>query len=530
MKKYLCCIFMTLFILTGCMDSEKEANMLFSSAVNDWKRGDINEAKIKFDRLQKEFGETETAQAAVQVQERLLKGYKAQFSPRLAAATNNKSFGRMVVRGINRYLNTNGEFPTEIEDIELSGSEEYNALLSLCSYQKAVNNRGYKLDCSDAEIQYEMERKERKTARKTERIIAKAIRSGTFVRNINHFPKAASTWGEKFNPGGQLPDIGFHVYYLNTNNPEKMIAQDQVEAISVHYSWSELHNIKSEDFGAYWVGSIELPEAKNFRIGINQGWSRCRLIIDGALVFNGESEKEILLHLDEGSHKIEVEYINNWHTTDFSVSFSDHQIKLSEAEIASTLHSLGNQYQIYNVAVYESSNMDHSITLNLNKTDTPVVLFLSSYNAVKWEISNPHQVDILAVVFGASSPGTSVTGDIDGKALQLLSQKRMSGYSLVPSCSCIGGNFHCEGQNGLHTINHLRQLGGAEVTGFSGEYSTAALDVPAQRVNREFVMSLEQDLKENETLRKQCDEKKNQILKKCLKTINKINSAVAGGL
>lgn len=76
-------------------------------------------------------------------------------------------------------------------------------------------------------------------------------------------------------------------------------------------------------------------------------------------------------------------------------------------------------------------------------------------------------------------------------------------------CSCHGAHFHCEGTNGLDTIRSIEQIGGAKVTGFSGKYSAAALEVPMQPVDNAFIQSLEQEKKDNEALRKQCNQKNN---------------------
>ncbi len=334
------------------------------------------------------------------------------------------------------------------------------------------------------------------------------------TRSIKAFPKADSTWGSKLTPEGKLPNSGFLAFYINTEKPEEVIARDQVESISVNHIHSNFNNIRSEDFGAYWVGSINIPKEKTVILAVSQGWAKSRIIIDGRIVYEGAHSKELPLQMEKGFHKVEVEYVNNWHTINFSVSFLEKRKKYSNSEITNQLKTITTDYQIYNVGVYKSKNMDHSITLYMKKTDKPVVLFLSSYNGIKWVISNPHQVKIAAVVYGSYEPGVSVTGNIEDSTLRLISKKQLSNYSLSSKCSCAGSYFYCEDEDGLKTIKKLETIGRAKVAGFSGQYSATTLDVPEKIVNKEFIASLEQIKKDNEILRKTCERNNNPNFEK----------------
>lgn len=52
----------------------------------------------------------------------------------------------------------------------------------------------------------------------------------------SQYPKAEKTWGSYLNPKNIIPDNKFKVFYINTNNPRKVIASETVNKISVNYA------------------------------------------------------------------------------------------------------------------------------------------------------------------------------------------------------------------------------------------------------------------------------------------------------
>lgn len=322
---------------------------------------------------------------------------------------------------------------------------------------------------------------------------------------MNDFPKANSTWAEKFNPSKNVPEKGFYAYYINTNNPSQVIKKETVGDVSINYVWDKFHSIKSKDFGGYWVGRINLVKDEVKSIAINQSWSKTRLIVDGFIVYEGGSNQEILLDLEKGSHLIEVEYINNWHTTEFSLSFMNKVEKLSLSDIKSQLaENILGEYDIYYAALYESSSKDLSTVLNIGKTPKPVVLFLSSYSPVKWHISNPYMTNIRAIIYGSFSPGAKVVGDLDKSTLLLPSKKRIGSYSSEPKCSCNSGHFHCEGSSMLSTKNTLEKLSQQKLVGFSGKYSASSLKVPEIIINEKYIEDQKLNNENIKLLRNSC--------------------------
>ena len=480
-------ILMSLFLISACDNSEKEARTMLNQALQDWRDGDIEEAELKFITIENRYIATEAATESFSKRDFLKAKYKNENSVEKSRRINRGLFSRKVLLGIDKYYQKNSHYPKSLEEININDNDEY---LALCEYKKAFFEYGYQLNCVKADKVFMEDRR---------RFTSQGSHSGRKnikdkVKELDDFAKASSTWGEKFNSSKQVPEKGFYAYYINTNNPEQVINKETVSDVSINYIGDKFHNIKSEDFGAYWVGRINLPKSEVKTIAVNQSWSKARLIIDGFIVYEGGSNKEILLNLEKGSHFVEVEYVNNWHTTEFSLTFLDKVEKLSLSDIKDQLSdNILGEYEIYYAGLYESSNKDLSAVLNIEKTSKKIVLFLSSYSPVKWHISNPFMTNIRAIVYGSSNPGTTITGDLDNSTILFPSQKRIGSYSSKKKCRCTAGVFHCEGNSLLSTKEAIEQLSEYPMTGFSGKYSASSLRVPQVIVNEKYLKDQEEN-------------------------------------
>ncbi len=500
-----------MLIITSCDNSEKEARKLLNESIKSWESNDIETAESKFDYIEKKFIHTKTATDSMKERERLKELYKQKHSIEQVKQKNKGVFSRQVITDINNYYQQNGTYPESLTKIDLFKKKEIIKYLSLCGYEKAFFESGYQLDCKTADISFNEDwvnfPKRNSAITRLEQTIQK-------VKKLSDFPRAITTWGEKLNPTDQIPAEGFSAFYINTNNPTDVIHKELVKDLSINYVYNKFHKIMSEDFGAYWVGYVHLTKDEVKTISISQGWSKTRLIIDGVVVYKGDSDKEFQLLLNKGRHKIEVEYINNWHTTEFHLALLDVVEKLSANEIKSRLTNnipSGN-YEIYYAGVYESDNQDLSVILNIEKTSKQIVLFLSSYSTVKWYISNPFMTEIRAIVYGSYSPGITIVGDIDKSTLLLHSNKRLGGSygsGTKSLCNCQSGRFSCGKSGPLSTKKYLDTFGSASMTGFSGKYSASSLKVPEIITNSTYVQEAEKRNLEIEQLRKDCARKNN---------------------
>ena len=192
------------------------------------------------------------------------------------------------------------------------------------------------------------------------------------------------------------------------------IASEIVDRPSINYDASDFHNILSEDFHAKWNGTIEVLTDENQTIDINfdVSVSDVILFIDGIEVDSwSDSSKSITYEFTKGLHDIEIEYFNKWHTVGFNTSFTDHiEYTIAEAN-AQILPMLLSGPKLLYIGAYESADLYNDITVTLSESTSPVILFLSSYHAVNWDIINPHNVDIEGIVYSAYAPRPTFSSD-----------------------------------------------------------------------------------------------------------------------
>lgn len=315
----------------------------------------------------------------------------------------------------------------------------------------------------------------------------------------------ADTWGAYLNPSGQIPKNRFKAFYINTKEPKKVIASEVVSKVSVNYPWDQFHGIKSEDFGGYWAGNFVYDTETTMQISLEQSWSKARVIIDGKVVYEGGSNAQFPYTFKQGENKIEVEYINNWHTTGFMMTIKPKELKYDRDALQNVLKkTVSADAEILLAGVYESSQQDQSITLKLAKQNKPVILVLSSYSGVNWMIQNPHKNRIEAVVYSAYNPGTEISGDLPSSIPVLAYEGRMGSYTMSEQCDCHGAIFHCEGNNGTGTIAQVESVIGKKILGYSGKYAADVLLLPQIPVTKEHLEKLRNERQTIEQQRDAC--------------------------
>jgi hypothetical protein len=285
-----------------------------------------------------------------------------------------------------------------------------------------------------------------------------------------------SSWGKRLNPTGVIPSDGFRAFYFDRNDPTKVVFQEDVEGIAIKYALAEFHKIDSPNFGAYWVGMLNFASAETKQFSVSQSWAKSRIFIDGAVVFDGGNDGKTFTHsFTPGDHVVEVEFINNWHTVEYKVTIEDVVEKLDDVALASRLKSQDGKFGgVYYVGLYESSRKDTSVDVTISQTDGPIILWLTSYEAIDWNIVSLNPGSI--VVVSSYAPGSRVRGP-DIKQVYH-SQGSRGLYGLSKQCSCVAGTFHCEGDQDLNDVaERLLSATGVPLSGYATEYSASALTV-----------------------------------------------------
>jgi len=183
-------------------------------------------------------------------------------------------------------------------------------------------------------------------------------------------------------------------------------AQESVPRIAANYAWADFRGIDSHDFYATWTATVTANTTNRLiNIKTDQGWSSAVIKIDNVVV---PYQDTIAYVFTPGAHTVEISYENNWHTTSFNVSFTDNAVStLTQAQtIVEPLAD--DDTQVIYVGVYESNDFYNEISVLLQAQTKPVILVLNSYHAVNWKLSNPTNVPIKAIVYGAYAPGSTV--------------------------------------------------------------------------------------------------------------------------
>lgn len=328
--------------------------------------------------------------------------------------------------------------------------------------------------------------------------------------------KAKSTWGKYLNPENAIPTNKFKAFYIDTNHPKKLIASEIVDKVAVNYPWKDFHNIDAKDFGGYWVGNFVFKEAKDQELSISQSWARTRIIIDGMVVYEGGSNKQFTHKFTKGIHKIEVEYVNNWHTVGFMLTIKDKEKLFSIGEIQKELLKKSSKNSVIVFAgAYESKRKDQSITVKVAKNKNPIVMVLNSYDAVRWIIQNPYKVKIEAIVFSGHKPGIEVVGDIASIPVYQVNTA-IGAYKMQRSCTCVNGgaDFHCEGIEPLEVIQNIENTIGKKVFGYSSEYGMETILLPNTLLDEKKIAEFQELKKQNEQRRKSCQKQSNPNFEK----------------
>lgn len=309
---------------------------------------------------------------------------------------------------------------------------------------------------------------------------AQALRSGQALRSETTYSQAPdrirSSWGRRLNPTGVIPDRGFRAIYFNRDNPGQVVFQEDVDSIAIKYAWADFHQINSQNFAAYWVGRRSFDTATTRQFSVSQSWARSRVLIDGDIVFDENSRSETFTHaFAPGEHVIEVEYINNWHTVEFKVTIGDVIDPLTETALAAYLEARNPRpAHLYYVGLYESGRRDTSVDVMLPPSRAPAILWLTSYEAIDWNISSLPRGS--TVIISSYSPGSRARGPGVGQVVHV--QRAWSIHSETRRCSCSPGGFHCEDEQDLEDVaQRLRAVTGVELSGYAMAYSAPAVAV-----------------------------------------------------
>lgn len=288
--------------------------------------------------------------------------------------------------------------------------------------------------------------------------------------------KIHSSWGKQLDPSGAIPNNGFKAFYFSRDNPGTAVFQENVESIAIKYAWADFHRINSPQFGAYWVGKLKFSSPVTKQISVSQSWAKSRILIDGEIVFDESNSSKTFSHeFSSGEHVMEVEFINNWHTVEYKVTVDDAVDTIEESQVSEYISGGGKiPSKLYYVGLYESASKDTSVNVTLPRTGKSVVLWLTSYEAVDWNIESPDKVS--TVIVSSYAPGSRVRGASVARVVRV--GRALGIHSETKRCSCVAGDFHCEDHQDLEDVaQKLRSMTNMELTGYAMKYSASELSI-----------------------------------------------------
>ncbi len=331
--------------------------------------------------------------------------------------------------------------------------------------------------------------------------------------------KAKTTWGKQLNPKNEVPENVFKAFYINTKYPKKIVASEYADKnkIRITSPYDKYLGIRSQNFGAYWVGDFTYDKETIQEISISQSWSKTRIIIDGTVIYEGGDNTRMPYTFSKGKHRIEIEYINNWHTTEFMVIIKAKEKIHTAKEVKQILADKSSKKsKVLYAAVYESRNRDQSIDLDIKRQDVPVVLLLNSHHTVEWVIENPWKVKIEAIIYSSHSPGVEIKGEIPKGIPIIASKKHIGTYDseTKQNCVCDGLMFRCSGSNGLKMLEAIEALTDKKLLGFSGQYDPKSLILPETLITKKWKAKQKEAAIEVESQRKDCQKELNPQFEK----------------
>ena len=166
---------------------------------------------------------------------------------------------------------------------------------------------------------------------------------------LEDYPVVADRWSDAL--AARAPASGFTAYYLTTGDPrvidarkaatrddappsrhrplaveafasrwrdepERLIATENVATIDIHYRYNAFKGIPAQDFAACWMGTLRIDEGGDYRITPQAGKGQLRLLLNRHRISSGAP---VTLRLTPGDYTLEAEYRNDWYTADFSL-------------------------------------------------------------------------------------------------------------------------------------------------------------------------------------------------------------------
>ena len=278
-------ILLLLFILflLGCEDKEKSAQQMFNESLNLWDKNFKSDSLINLERLIIRYPTTEISKKAYTQRSLFLITYKDEYYPH---KIEKSMFSSVLQDKLNNYFKINNSYPNDIKS--LKSDIELSSFLKYCSYEKAISNFGFRIDCDNADDIY----------REYE----------------SSFPSNKESTIKK-----DLPIDSFMAYYYTRENPNFPFFSEKVEKVDMHNINNKFPEINARNFKAYYIGYIETlkPQIKTIKINSEKG--NIKILMNGKIIYIGNGSNKVEFNFINKLTKMEIYSENNWQTVIYQV-------------------------------------------------------------------------------------------------------------------------------------------------------------------------------------------------------------------
>lgn len=316
---------------------------------------------------------------------------------------------------------------------------------------------------------------------------------------LDAFPLTERTWGDRFNPGSNLPDTGYTAWYFDSDDPATAAVAENSAAIALNYEYNERYHTPAARLGAYWAGTLHVPEKGRyvFLPDVHQG--RVRVLLDRHVLLAdtapGDLAAPVVVELEAGDYRLETEYLNfNWRAARFQLDILANPAIFDSARLTALIAALKPAAQPegisarlknriaplaansenYAAALHGALGDKNRVTLHAPPGDAPYILWLAGEHAVNWHIEG--RLPQL-VIHNARS---HVAADIPA----LIWTGAFSQRSDNARCRCgTPQGWRCDidaGQNLTALAAEIRRISGQSLRGFAHDLRSSQLHLEPQ--------------------------------------------------
>lgn len=341
---------------------------------------------------------------------------------------------------------------------------------------------------------------------------------------MDMLPKSYDTLFAQTDTNIKVPTHVYKVTYYD-KKAQKMILSQKTDYSSLQ-GVREIATIKAEEFMAKWERDVYVDQDEELYFEIDNGWSEVKILVDGKVIYNQTEKpvngiKQIKHSFKKGVHRVEIRFINGWHTVDLYVALKRDIKKFTLDEAKKELAGLiTDKTKIYYAAIESTRDENKRLTISVKGDNAPAVLFLNLNESMHVEIDNTAKQNIKAIVYYAKKAGTVTLKNPASDIKIIALNNKFSYLAGLPMCgkSKKTKEETCRYVYGIDFLNKdIQKFTGKNVDGVSVEKLNSQITVPNVVMDEQQyrnIKALQDKDKEINKIRKEKSDAKIKKLKK----------------